>query len=370
MLRVKSVATLVSSTLLLAACGQIIGLGDYTEVEGNASGKGGQGGSAGAGRGGSSGRGGSTGAAGESGGTGVGGSIAGGGAGEAGASAGQGGTAGSAGEGGNAGNGDAAGQAGEGGVDAGGAGGVSGGGGSAGIEGGSGGAGGAGAGGEGGMPPRVCTEITLGAVFAVDDFDVPDAVQYFTEYTPNLGDPGGDYVAVDFYDFSGYDGRLRGTFDLGSIEDGQYRTCSRCVRVFQDLDSLASKVFYQESGTMVVDSNSDHMNENPLVELSDVTLVEVTIADDYTSTPVSNGECVHIAQATITVPAEELMWDEDECDVLWRDDGYCDCGCGAVDPDCTATTGDVCESCACGTVDDPLPCDATNNWLCEEPVAP
>jgi hypothetical protein len=64
---------------------------------------------------------------------------------------------------------------------------------------------------------------------------------------------------------------------------------------------------------------------------------------------------------------------------LWGDGFECDCGCGAVDPDCKGTTPDVCStcllkgSCVCSTSDGcpsvacSLLLDPLNNAICRKP---
>jgi hypothetical protein len=358
MLRAKALVTLVSSSLVLAACGQLIGLGDYEEVEGNGSGSGGKGGGAGKG-GSSSGKGGSagssTGAAGE---TGEGGAAAVGG-GPTGGTSGDGGTAGS-GESGSPGvGGTTGGSAGEGGTSAG-----SDSGGSGGADGGTGGTDG-GNGGQGGAPPRNCTEITPGTiVVAYDSHDVPSITRYYTELDSPLAEPETDHMNLEFYDGGGFDGGQVGTFDLGTADESQYSSCARCLLVYQDYSSIEGKLFFQESGTLVVNPGSDQMNGAPDVELQDVTLVEVVIGDDFVSTPVVDGACVHIQQATLSWEVgSEVLW---SCHPSWQGDAYCDCGCLLPDEDCTSPTSDVCPTMSCQCPGEM--CNAESNWLCDPVV--
>lgn len=368
MLRAKALVTLFSSTLMLAACGQLIGLGDYTEVEGSAAGSGGKGGGSGSsgegssgeggsavggssgGRGGSSGKGGAGASAG--GGGGVSGSTAAGG-GQAGETDGEGGTAGTSGA---AGARNAGGEAGQGGVEAGS------GGAGAGGEGGS----QAGASGSGGAPPLTCTELTVtDIVFRLDD-GMEGQQYYYADFAPMAGGPDPDYVSLQFFHGNGYDGAQRGTFDLGSVEDRQYQTCSRCIVVYEDWTQATERIFFQESGSLYIPPSSDQMNGYLTAELTDVTLIEVTFDDDFVSTPVPGGDCLHIAHAAFSVTPEDPAWDGDNCALHWRNDEVCDCGCGQLDPDCSAPTADVCAGCYCQENTD---CNPDNNWICD-PVAP
>jgi hypothetical protein len=362
MLRAKAFSSILTATLLLAACGQLIGLGDYEAVEGDAesgsSGKGGKGG--GAGSGGSSGKGGAGGEAGTDVNPGTGGTNDAGSSGIGGDGTG-GTTGGSSGNAGAGGTGDTGGAAGDGAAGAG-DGGLPGVGGSAGA----GGVGGEG--GSGGEVPRVCGEVTLGAIIVSDQAEAPSSVQYFTEFTPAIGEDDGDFAAIDFYQGSGYDGAQRGTFNLGEPEEAQYQTCARCVRIFQDLGGQNEKVFFQESGEMFVDPSSDQMNGSPVFTISDVTLIEVTIDAEYLSEPVPNGECLHVTAGSFSITAGEPLWDDVLCNINWRGDGLCDCGCGLLDPDCSASTADVCDGCYCAGDTDV--CSANANWLCEPAPTP
>lgn len=63
-----------------------------------------------------------------------------------------------------------------------------------------------------------------------------------------------------------------------------------------------------------------------------------------------------------------------ECQLFYYGDGYCDCGCGAPDPDCHGTSKDLCQRCdpangscssyTCGTI------QPNNNALCTDSAPP
>jgi hypothetical protein len=241
--------------------------------------------------------------------------------------------------------------------------------------GGSGGFGGlGGAPGIGGLPgaggvPSGCTEIAVGA-FAAGTAD-GTAATYSARTSPNMGDTAeNDAALLEFYGpgfSSSNDGDKTGTFDLSMGGDINYATCSRCVSVSVD-PSVPGKHFFQRAGTLVLAATSDQLNGKVSGTLTDVTLIEVTIAGGtFVSTPVQGGACLHIASAAVElasvhVPAE---W---TCDPTFYADGNCDCGCGAADVDCADATAASCTFCddtgSCNTGTCPGTIDPTDNSTC------
>jgi hypothetical protein len=229
--------------------------------------------------------------------------------------------------------------------------------GSAGESGGGGepsGSGGAAAG-AGGGGPVTCTPITLDS-FELGDLD-PAYVNYTASFTPNIQAATADSFVLSIQGPPDYDGNLTGTFDLTENGDENYKTCARCLLVFGDLGPNRT-VYYASEGTLVIDPASTQLTGNIDATITDVTLVEVTIANDYTSTPVPNGRCLTVASAEIAVmTGAPAGW---TCDPDYYDDDGCDCGCGVKDVDCTGTTDesecDYCTECT-GNVD---PCGTGN----------
>jgi hypothetical protein len=75
-----------------------------------------------------------------------------------------------------------------------------------------------------------------------------------------------------------------------------------------------------------------------------VRLVEVTIAGDFTSTPVVDGLCVDIVDGSFAPP--EPAPDGWDCsDAAYEDGATCDCGCGIADPDCADADATTCDEC-------------------------
>ena len=84
-----------------------------------------------------------------------------------------------------------------------------------------------------------------------------------------------------------------GTYDLGSGDNKSYYDCTECVKVMQDHDGKhADKLFFQESGTLVIEQVDKDNNIKGTITAK---LVEVTIDEDLgEAVPVENGGCVTI----------------------------------------------------------------------------
>jgi hypothetical protein len=357
--RVLRLPSLFSAILLVGACQQLIGLGDYESVDSDEEGGGGGKGGAGGATGGTSGKGGKGGSAG----SGVGGSS---------------GKGGTGGKGGTSGRGGSTSEGGESGMGAeGGSGGSNGGkGGSSGRGGGSSGSGNAGTGGSGGKSG--CSEITLQGVVGME-IDPPDpsfrSAVFDVAIQQQLVGGAEDFVGFQFYSGDNFDGQQPGSFELGTGVDDNYATCGRCVLVERDaaaVGSAGNTRFYATSGTLDIDDGSEHMDGRPSLTISDVTFVEVTIdPDTYVSTPVEDGDCYHVASYSLELPTPS--WD---CPATSWGDNICDCGCGIPDLECSSPQVGACESCtgtgSCATTDcfdidfeDNSQCSASNpTWNC------
>lgn len=220
-------------------------------------------------------------------------------------------TGGTSGNAGSAGSGDSAGSGGSGasggsrassGSSTGGAGGSSGAGGS-GSSGGSGGNGSSGGSGGGGA----CTEIQIGSNLTVERSAVGDIASYVsTAVSPDIAVVGGvDQFAVQLYGVNQNLPRLvPGTFNLRDAAESNFATCSHCVFVFGlNGDRETAKIFFQESGSFTLTDVDDPLMDDVAGSLSNVKLVEVTIAPDFVSTPVPGGQCLTLASYTFdTVP--------------------------------------------------------------------
>lgn len=145
------------------------------------------------------------------------------------------------------------------------------------------------------------------------------------DYDPNLW--------MQFYQDEETGKITAGTYDLGSTINSTYKTCTECVYLQSDLvgegeDAKYSKVYYQKSGTLTIEA-VDASNE--IKGTIQAVLAEATIADDLTTTFVTDGGCIEIETATF-------------------DSGVCvpDCTgkiCG--DDGCGGTCGEGCGDLAC-----------------------
>jgi hypothetical protein len=237
----------------------------------------------------------------------------------------------------------------------------------------------AGAGGADDSGSVACTPITV-AAFDQAQVEKGYAV-YATSFTPNLLTVAADNfrLAIESAFEGPYDGHRTGTFDLTQNGDDNYKTCSRCILVYAD---GGQKVFYASKGTLVIAPGSKQLGGTIDATVTNLKLVEVTIAGDLTSTPVPDGACLTVASAAIKVEApacggfecdsgycvtnaayecdEEIDCPDDSdefpanpscepvwtCQSDWYDDGDCDCGCGIQDVDCAGTANESeCEFC-------------------------
>jgi hypothetical protein len=189
-----------------------------------------------------------------------------------------------------------------------------------------------------------CIAITLSDFIRDPSSDSSGAVIY-AKIDPGVGGTDSDALYLELYEMNGYT-QAAGSFDLSQSPDDNYSTCNHCLRLGQDIVSgTADKVFFQQSGTMVLDVSSSPMTGFVKGSLKNVTLVESTIdADTYVSTPVAGGLCYTIASASFDFSG----WDTNVCSADYYYDGqYCDCGCGAWDPDCDDTSLPI-ENCDSG----------------------
>jgi len=237
MTRLFRIGPVVAACLLLGACAQLLDLNKYDEVEA-AAGKPSSGGKAGhAGTGASAGHAGGT-------------------------AAGAGGKAGSG-----AGGSDAlGGAAGESAAGAGGS-----------EEAGRGGSSTAGAGGVGGCSQTI--EITVQGMPSADDNIDYGYYSYEYNVDPQLDSAAGDYLWLDFYTGGEYNGEDTGIFELGTGDDANYASCSRCLWLGVDLgDSGVSKTyFYAKSGRLEIAADSDQLNGYPDAHVTDALLSEITL---------------------------------------------------------------------------------------------
>jgi hypothetical protein len=220
--------------------------------------------------------------------------------------------------------------------------------------------------------PGDCIEITAGDFAAITNAD------YETTFAPAT--LGAETIRLEFWEDGGaFNGADIGTFDLSTGGDDNYSTCSRCFRgsTAGNFGSpYAAPQFLQSAGTLVLEATSDQLNGAVEGTVTDLTLIEVTIDPaTFVSTPVANGTCLYLASAPVVAGGGVVVPPEWTCDPAWYGDSdadlICDCGCGAVDPNCADATGASCDFCAdtsLGGCNEGLGCpgtiDQANNAVC------
>lgn len=116
---------------------------------------------------------------------------------------------------------------------------------------------------------------------------------YFADV--EFGGSGSDDFQIQFFQNGGT--VHNGTYNLGTGDNANYKTCTECVLAYQDYNQSTdeyAKLFFQKSGTLkITNATSDGSFSGTLTS---VKLIEVTIdpSNDYTSTPVSGGACLEI----------------------------------------------------------------------------
>lgn len=98
-----------------------------------------------------------------------------------------------------------------------------------------------------------------------------------------------DFLQLEFYE------NATGGFSLGAGTNRNYRTCGQCVRLIVD----GRREFFQREGLLTVSPASEPIavpGEDAFVDLtfSGVVLQEVTLDDEFNSTPKPGGACVRL----------------------------------------------------------------------------
>ena len=127
-------------------------------------------------------------------------------------------------------------------------------------------------------PQPGCTGLSVNWSSLTTDSDDP-GVYYYTSGNP--------YVSFEFV-YPDDSTVKKGTYDLGSSINSNYKTCTECVRIIRDHEDF----FFQTSGTLKIDSVDSSNNIKGSISAK---FAEVYIdADTYESTPVPGGECFEI----------------------------------------------------------------------------
>jgi len=200
--------------------------------------------------------------------------------------------------------------------------------------GGAGGAGGAGAAtvatgtsmGQGGG--SACVEVTNVSGFARG----PSSFTGVAE--PNFAGMDPDYLALYLPDMAKGKSTLAPLKNVAVCGDTE-----PCIVIFQDVnDTGSAATFLAKGGSLDIASYDGQYLITG--SMDDVTFEEVTL-DDMTGdvTPVKDGACVHVAKFAFDIKPPVDGW---TCNPSYYDETkagaaeiFCDCNCGAVDPDCS-----------------------------------
>src|SRR6187455_1449890 len=138
---------------------------------------------------------------------------------------------------------------------------------------------------------KSCTSLTAPSGSGMDALGY-DATNHVFVVGGAGGDAGdGNPLNFQVEVYGGIEPSLVGTFDLSQGKQSNYMSCAICVRAYSlDAQGNPIKEFFQSGGSVTL--TADPFADGHLVaSFTNVQMQEVTIADDYTSTPVANGLC-------------------------------------------------------------------------------
>lgn len=175
---------------------------------------------------------------------------------------------------------------------------------------------------------RACGSLTSSMV------DFTDEGEGFLIWSGPLSTTLSDGLELE-YQFEFYGGiepSLAGTFDLHAGNQANYKTCAICIRAFAvDTSGQIVKRYFQSAGSVTL-TEDPFTNRHMIASLTGLQLEAVSIAQDFTSTPVANGTCADFADFDIDHDRVPNAWTctHDK----WDSTAACDCVCGIPDPDC------------------------------------
>ena len=174
------------------------------------------------------------------------------------------------------------------------------------------------------------------AIAELGELEVVVSNFYWFEAPDLFGDP----TLADVVTF-GFATADVGMFDLSEPPNNDSLLCHQCIAVGEDDHS---RRYFQSSGTIQI--LDDPLDGEVAMVLTDVRLVEATIDDSGLLTPVRDGACVRLADGMVASPPGPEVPREWTCpsEYFGAYDG-CDCGCGAIDPDCDPPEIDSCSYC-------------------------
>ena len=176
-------------------------------------------------------------------------------------------------------------------------------------------------------PPSECTGLSFDLQNLINSQEYQHI--WYIGYDPRF--------FMQFYFENGY-GRMpsTGTYDLGSGLNTNYKTCTECVSIYQDVvNENYTNFYFQEGGTLTVESYDEFTRG--LSGTISAKLVEVELDDKNNSTPLPNGSCIEIEAAAFNSSGCIKQCDGKDC----GDDG-CGGSCGTCRHDQGCSTESKC----------------------------
>ncbi|HVK84060.1 MAG TPA: hypothetical protein VM513_08130 [Kofleriaceae bacterium] len=175
-----------------------------------------------------------------------------------------------------------------------------------------------------------CTAIAVSDTPVFNENSDDSFIMWSQPVSTSLG--SGDTL-LNFEFYGGIESSLAGTIDLTTGNQNNYATCAACFRVIvlNAAGDDIEKQFFQSGGSVTL--ATDPLTSRVMMgTTTDLTLTEVTVADDYTSTPVAGGVCLSLGSINLMADSVPAAWTcpKDQ----YADGTTCNCECGAHDPDC------------------------------------
>ena len=140
-----------------------------------------------------------------------------------------------------------------------------------------------------------CKEITFEEGAYNDSYGI-----YLGTYTPNTSED-------DMYIFETWTSES----DTYNLSGTNYKDCPLCFVIYEGEDDN-EKSYFQQKGSVVFSANESATGKTVTAKISGLRLEEVTIASNYTSTPVPGGACYEVKDTTISYTFEEDEEDYDD----------------------------------------------------------
>ena len=227
-----------------------------------------------------------------------------------------------------------------------------------------------------GVPDAPITCTGNGFTAAVETGPTDSANMSFEYVGDSTNSEPYDSLTIELYYGSTYADPLKGpgTVTIGQkTEDKNYKTCTTCVRLRKNCTAASgcTKVYLATEGTLTITAMATGGNFTGT--LTNVKLQEVTIASDYTSTPVANGTwwCLDTYSFDVVIDGSLPCTTSDDC-VNAVDRPLCDTANSAcveciTNAECASkpTGQQLCGGGMCGACSTALDCASPTAPLCE-----